>query len=43
MQVLIVSLIEKGQKSLDSKYYGDAVLGNLSKTFDTLNHNFLLA
>ena len=43
MQVLIASLIERGRKSLDSKYYRDAGLGDLSKTFDTLNHNFLLA
>ena len=41
--VLVVSLIERGRKSLDSKGYGDAVLGDLSKTFNTLNHDFLLA
>ena len=33
----------KMKKKLDQKWYGGAVLMNLSKAFDTLNHDLLLA
>ena len=42
-QHALISLIEKWPKSLDNKGYGDAVLMALSKTFDTLNHDLLIA
>ena len=38
-----LSLIENWKNILDKKGYGGAVLMELSKAFDTLNHNFLLA
>ena len=31
------------EKSLDQKEYGGAVLMDLSKAFDTLNHDLLIA
>ena len=37
-QQALVSLIEKWKKILDDKGFGGAVLMDLSKTFDTLNH-----
>ena len=39
----LISLIERWQKSLDNKGYGGAVLMDLSKAFDTLNHDLLIA
>ena len=36
-------LIEKWKKNLDDKGYGEAVLMNLSKALDTLNHDLLIA
>ena len=42
-QHALISLIEKWRKSLDNKGYGDAVLMALSKAFDTLNHDLLIA
>ena len=36
-------LIEKWKIVLDSKGYGDAVLMDLSKAFDTINHDLLIA
>ena len=41
-QQALVSLIEKWKKILDDKGFGGAVLMDLSKTFDTLNHKLLL-
>ena len=41
-QALLV-LIEKWKKNLDDKGYGVAVLMDLSKAFDTLNHDLLRA
>ena len=35
------ALIERWRKSLDSKGYGDAVLMDLSKAFETQNHDLL--
>ena len=42
-QHALISLIERWRKSLDNKGYGGAVLMNLSKAFDTLNHDLLIA
>ena len=39
----LISLIERWKKKLDQKGYGGAVLMDLSKAFDTLNHDLLLA
>ena len=43
MQQVLLALIEKWKKNLDNKGYGDAVLMDLSKAFDTLNHGLLIA
>ena len=42
-QQALLSLIEKWKTVLDSKGYGGAVLMDLSKAFDTNNHDFLIA
>ena len=42
-QQALLSLIEKWKTVLDSKSYGGAVLMDLSKAFDTINHNLLIA
>ena len=42
-QHALISLIERWQKSLDNKGYGSAVLMDLSKNFDSLNCDFLIA
>ena len=42
-QHALISLKEKWRKSLDNKGYGGAVLMDLSKAFDTLNHDLLIA
>ena len=42
-QHALISLIEKWKKSLDSKGFCGAVLMDLSKAFDTLNHELLIA
>ena len=42
-QQALVSLIEKWKKILDDKGFGGAVLMGLSKAFDTLNHELLIA
>ena len=39
----LLALIEKWEKNLDDKIYGGAVLMDLSKAFDTLNHDLLIA
>ena len=39
----LISLIENCKKSLDQKGYGGAVLMDLSKTFDIIKHDLLLA
>ena len=39
----LVSLMEKWKKILDNKGFGGAVLMDLSKAFDTLNHELLIA
>ena len=42
-QHALISLIERWRKSLDNKGYGCGVLMDLSKAFDTLNHDLLIA
>ena len=42
-QALVSPLIEKWKKILDDKGFGGAVLMDLSKAFDTLNHELLIA
>ena len=42
-QHALFSLKERLRKSLDNKGYGGAVLKNLYKAFDTLNHDLLIA
>ena len=39
----LLSLIEKWKNILDKRGYGGAVLMDLSRAFDTLNHNLLIA
>ena len=41
-QQALLALIEKWKKNLDDKGYGGAVLMDLSKAFDTLNHGLLI-
>ena len=42
-QLALLSLIEKWKKALDNKSFGGAVLMDLFKTFDTVNHDLLIA
>ena len=42
-QLALLSLIEKWKKALDNKGFGGAVLMDLSKAFDTINHDLLIA
>ena len=42
-QHALISSIQRWQKSLDNKGYGGTVLMDLSKDFDTLNYDFLIA
>ena len=42
-QQALLCLIEKWKIVLDSKRYGGAVLMDLSKAFDTINHDLLIA
>ena len=42
-QQALLSLIEKWKKALDKKGYGGAILMDLSKAFDTINHELLIA
>ena len=42
-QQALLALIEKWKKNLDDKVCGGAVLMDLSKAFDTLNHGLLIA
>ena len=40
-QPALISLMERWRKSLDKKGYGGAI--DLSKAFDTVNHDLLIA
>ena len=42
-QYAIMTLLEKWRIALDNKGYGGAILMDLSKAFDTLNHELLIA
>ena len=42
-QYALTSMIEKWKKSLDNKGHAGAVLMDLSKAFDTLNHELMIA
>ena len=42
-QYAILTLLEKWRISLDNKGYGGAILMDLSKAFDTINHDLLIA
>ena len=42
-QLALLSSIEKWKKVLDIKSFGGAVLMDLFKAFDTINHDFLTA
>ena len=43
VQHALIALLEKLRVSLDNKGYGRAILMDLSKAFDTLNHDLLTA
>ena len=43
VQHALIALLEKLRVSLDNKGYGGAILMDLSKAFDTLNHDLLIA
>ena len=42
-QTALSSLIEKWKQIIDNKGYGAAILMDLSKAFDTINHELLIA
>ena len=42
-QHALLTLVENWRKSLDNKGFGSAILMDLSKVFDTLNHDLLIA
>ena len=42
-QHVLITLIEKWKKSLDDKEYSGVVFMDLSKAFETINHNLLIA
>ena len=42
-QLALLSLIEKWKKALDNKGFGGSVSMDLSKAFDTINHDLLIA
>ena len=42
-QQALVSLIENWKRVLEKKGFGGAVLMDLSKAFDTIKHDFLIA
>ena len=43
VQHALIALIEKWRVSLDSKGFGGVILMDLSKAFDTINHDLLIA
>ena len=42
-QYAIITLLEKWRIALDNKGYGGAILMDLPKVFDSLNHELLVA
>ena len=42
-QYALIALIEKWKESFDNKGYAGAIFMNLSKAFDTINHQLLVA
>ena len=42
-QTALSSLIEKWKQIIDNKGYGSAILMDLSKAFNTINHELLIA
>ena len=42
-QQALLSLLERSKNVLDQKGYGEVVLMDLSKGFDTLNHDLFIA
>ena len=42
-QQALLSLAERGKNVIEKKGYGEAVAMDLSKAFDTLNHDLLIA
>ena len=42
-QYAIITLLEKWRIALDNKGYGGAILMDISKAFDSLNHELLVA
>ena len=42
-QHTLLALVENWRKSLDNTGFGGAILRDLSKAFDTLNHSLLIA
>ena len=42
-QTALISMLEKWRNILDNKGYSGAILMDLSKAFDTINHELLLA
>ena len=42
-QCALLTLIERWEKIIDDKGFGEAVLIHLLKVFDTLNHELLIA
>ena len=42
-QTALISLLEKWKYTLDNKNFAGAVLMDLSKAFDTINHQLLIA
>ena len=43
MYQALLTLVESWRTSLDNKGFGDAISMDLSKVFNTLNHDFLIA
>ena len=42
-QHVLITLIEKWKKNLDDKEYSGVVFMDLSKAFETINHDLLIA